>query len=78
MDDEMDPTASTERGRIGPLGDEAIAEAEGAENLPPGARARITPRDHVPDHDPSSHGTNLSGEDTLSVISDTDVPGEAG
>ena len=78
MDDEMDPEASTERGRVGPLGEEAIAEAEEAEDLPEGARARVAPRDRVPGHDPSSHGAGPGGEDTLAVISDTDVPGTAG
>jgi len=78
MDDEMDPEASTERGRVGPLGEEAIAEAEAAEGLPEGARAGISPRDRVPGHDPSSHGAGPGGEDDLSVVSDTDVPGSAG
>ena len=69
-----DPEAPGEEQRIGPLGEKAIKEAEAAQGLPEASRAF---RDRVPDHDPSSHGA-AGGEDDLSVISDTDVPGAAG
>ena len=78
MDDAMDPEESTERGRVGPLGEEAIAEAEEMEGLPEGARAGIAPHSDAPEHDPSSHGAGPAEGDTLSVVSDTDVPGAPG
>ena len=78
MDDvlQRDPEEPGEEQRIGPLGERAIREAEAAQGLPEEARAFQD--DRAPERDPSSHGAGPGGEDTLSVISDTDVPGEAG
>lgn len=76
MDDEMDPEASTERGRVGPLGEEAIAEAEASGERPEDAGG--AGEGGAGGTDRSSHGAIPGRGDDLSVISDTDVPGTAG
>lgn len=75
--EQKDPEAPGEEQRIGPLGKRAIDEAEAAMGLPERDRADVRPprerERQAPERDPSS-----PGGDNLGVVSDMDVPGEAG
>lgn len=75
--EQKDPEAPGEEQRIGPLGKRAIDEAEAAMGLPERDRADVRPlrEREAPERDPSSPGGD--GQN-LGVVSDMDVPGEAG